>query len=301
MLNIIAYISLMILIVINLRYKIQIKNIYKQLDLIKELETNKIITGSGSSREINKLINSLNELIMLGRNMSKDYKIKDKVLKETITNISHDIRTPLTSLNGYFQLLSESNDEAEKEKYMAIISTRINNLKNLLEDMFTYIKIQDHNYKIDKEECNLNKIVYDNLFSYYEDFKLKGIEPNIHIIEKPIILFSNPVYLDRIVNNLISNSLIHGKSHIGITLSQDQNSISFIVENDVENTEGIDLQNIFTRFYKKDKARTINSTGLGLTIVKELVESMGGEITASIHGDIFKIEINLICNQNFES
>ena len=225
--------------------------------------------------------------------MTRDYKIKEKVLKETITNISHDIRTPLTSLNGYFQLLSESNCEEEKERYMIIIKTRIDNLKNLLEDMFTYMKIQDDNYKVLKEDLSMNKIVYDNLFSYYEDFKLKEIEPDINITEESIIIFGNQLSLDRIVNNLINNSLIHGKSYIGVTLSQSEDYISLIVENDVENGQDIDLENIFTRFYKKDKARTSNSTGLGLTIVKELVESMDGKIEASIDGDIFKIEINL--------
>lgn len=159
--------------------------------------------------------------------------------------------------------------------------------------MYTYIKIQDNNYKLQEEECNIKKIVQQNLFAYYEDFNLKGIEHNINITEEPITISGNQVALDRIVNNLINNSLIHGKSYIGVTLPKKNNMVSLMFENDVEDIRDIDIENIFTRFYKKDKARTFNSTGLGLTIVKELVEFMDGKIEASINGDIFKIEINL--------
>lgn len=234
-----------------------------------------------------------NELIGIHRSITKESKIKDEALKQAITDISHDIRTPLTSLNGYFQLLIESDSHEEKERYTAIIQTRIDNLKNLLEDMFTYMKIQDNTYKLYQEDCNINKIVQDNLFSYYESFRSKEIEPKINIPEHPITIQSSRVALDRIVNNLINNSLIHGNSHIGVTLFTEDNLVNLIIENDVENGEDIDLENIFTRFYKKDKARTVNSTGLGLTIVKELVESMDGKITASIDDAIFSIQISL--------
>ena len=169
--KIIISIIITLLLIIIIRYKMEIKRIYKQVDFIKEHETNKIITASGTSKDINKLIELLNELVSVQRKETKDYKIKEEALKETITNISHDIRTPLTSLNGYFQLLIESNCEEEKKKYMNIIQTRIDNLKNLLEDMFNDMKIQDDSYKIVKENIDINKIVYENLIYYYEDFK----------------------------------------------------------------------------------------------------------------------------------
>lgn len=291
--KILACVAILTLIIKNRIYKMQIKNIHRQVDFIREYETNKIITQSGNDREINKLVNKLNELITIQRNETKQYKSKDEILKETITNISHDIRTPLTSLNGYFQLLIETDSEEEKERYITIIQTRINNLKNLLEDMFTYMKIQDNNYKIHQEDCNINKIVQDNLFSYYEDFKSKEIEPNINIPENPMTICGNVVALNRIVNNLINNSLIHGKSYIGVRLFKEDNHIKLIVENDIESEKSIDLENIFTRFYKNDKARTVNSTGLGLTIVKELVEAMDGKIIANIDDNIFSISIYL--------
>lgn len=291
--NIISILIIVILIGMILIYKNQIKNIYKQIDFINENETNKIITQDINIKGITILVEGLNKLIFIHRGIINEYKIKDKSLKQSITNISHDIRTPLTSLNGYFQLLTESDSDEEKERYSTIIQTRINNLKNQLEDMFTLMKIQDSNYKNDPVDCNINKIIQENLFSYYEDFNLKEIEPKIIMDEEPIIIGSNPVALDRIVNNLINNSLIHGKDYIGIRLLKEKGLVNLTVENDVENPDEIDLENIFTRFYKVDKARTTSSTGLGLTIVKELVEAMNGKVLASINEDIFSIKISL--------
>lgn len=292
----ITFVVVLGLIILNIIYRVEIVKISRQLDFINRNETNKTITQDVEFKEITRLVDELNELIGIHRDITREYKIKDEALKETITNISHDIRTPLTSLNGYFQLLVESESPEEKRRYMDIIQIRINHLKNLLEDMFTYLKIQDPDYELQKQEsedCNISNIVQDNLFSYYEEFNEKEIEPDISISEKPIVIKSNSIAIDRIVYNLISNSLIHGERYIGITLFEEDNTVSLIVKNDVHNIEDIDLDNIFTRFYKNDKSRTTDSTGLGLTIAKELVEAMGGKISARIEGEIFSIKIDL--------
>lgn len=291
--EVIACVVILVLIFLNVIYRNQIKNISKQLDFIKDYETNKIVSQNVSFKEITSLVEKLNEFISFQRDIIRKYRVKDETLKQTITNISHDIRTPLTSLNGYFQLLVESETEEERVRYMNIIKTRINNLKNLLEDIFTYMKIQDNNYNLPKEKCNLNKLVYNTLFSYYEDFKEKAIEPKIDIAHSEILVSTNTIALERIINNLINNSLIHGKDCISISLYKEKYMINFRIENDVEKEEDIDLENIFNRFYKQDKARTLNSTGLGLTIVKELVEAIGGSIVAKVENGVFTINIYL--------
>lgn len=292
--KVIASIVILGLIIINILYRLQIKDIYKQIDFINKNETNKIITPNIQFEETTMLINELNKLIQIHRYITINHKIKEEELKQAITNISHDIRTPLTSLNGYFQLLVESNSKEERDRYISIIQTRISILKDLLEDTFTYMKIQEGTYRLEKEELNINRIIHENLLSYYEDFKAKGIEPSINMPKKPIIIKGNLIGLNRIISNLINNSLIHGKSYIGISLYAEENNVKLIVENDVDQEEPIDIEDIFSRFYKKDKARTSNSTGLGLTIAKELVEAMDGKIVANQNNNIFSIEISLI-------
>lgn len=291
--KLLACLIIIILIIINIKYKSDIKKLNKQVDFIQNHETNKLLTETGTNREINTLINTLNQLILLQRDIVKEYRIKDEGFKETLTNISHDIRTPLTSLNGYFQLLVETEDEEEREKYLEIIQTRISHLKSILEDLFTYTKIQDHRYHLEQENCDITLILQRNLLSYYEDFNRKNIEPQIAISDQPLIVLSNQMALDRVFNNLINNSLIHGKNYIGVTLFKEKNLILITFENDVEDGVAIDIENVFTRFYKSDPARTVLSTGLGLTIVKEFVESIEGTVRASINGNIFRIQVAL--------
>src|SRR5699024_2376819 len=209
---------------------------------------------------------------------------------QSLTNISHDIRTHLTSLSGYFQLLIDTDSEEEEERYVKIINEKIEDLRYLLENMLNYMKIQDTDYNLELENCNLSEIIYAVLLSYYEDFKSKNMEPEIHI-QEDIIVYSNKGALNRIVRNLIYNSLIHGESYIEIYLTKEEKKTYLTIKNDISNPEDMDIKNIFTRFYKTDQARATNSTGLGLTIVKELVESLGGSITASIQENIFFIII----------
>lgn len=290
--KVIVFIVAILSIVLNIIYRLQIRDLYSQIDFVNTHETNKAITKQFGLKSTGVLIDKLNEMLSIHRETTQEYRVKDEALKEAITNISHDIRTPLTSLDGYFQLLLEADSRDEQERYMGIIETRIDKLKGFLEDMFIYMNIQDGNYELQLKSCNINKIVYDNLLSYYEDFRSKDIEPKLNIPEKPIIIDGNVSALNRIVDNLVKNSLIYGKEYVGVTLMEENNGIKLIFENDIEDEKDIDVDNIFNRFYKQDKARTVNSTGLGLTIVKELVDSMGGEITASVSKGVFSIGIS---------
>lgn len=294
MLSIIVSIIAILSISLNIMQCIYIRDVYNQINFINNHETNKVITKRFSLKGTNMLIAKLNEMLSINRKMVQEYKLKEEALKEAITNISHDIRTPLTSLDGYFQLLLEATSEVEQERYMGIIQKRIEKLKHLLEDMFTYMKVQDESYRLYLEPCNITKIVCENLFLYYENFKVKGIEPKIDIPEKPIVIEGNISVLNRVIDNLINNSLNHGNDYIGVTLLDEGDFVKLIFENDIEDEDNIDIDNIFNRFYKQDKARTVSSTGLGLTIVKELVDAMDGKIVANISKGIFSIEISFM-------
>lgn len=241
--------------------------------------------------DLNQLAKSLNDLIQLQKDTSQKHIVKDREFKKTLTNISHDIRTPLTSLTGYFQLLNESDSKKERDRYIKIINNRIDSLKKLLENNFVYLKIQDDSYKTDLRRLELSQLIQDSLLSYYEDFKNKNIEPEIEIPNTPIFIMANSEAMNRIIQNLITNSLIHGDGSVYLSVFEENKKMHLIIENDMINTDRIELNNIFDRFYKNDQARTVNSTGLGLTIVKELVERMDGQIKAKIEEGIFRIEI----------
>lgn len=283
----------LILIGILLIYRRQIKSICRQLAFLKTHKTNLNLTYDLPFSEINELINEINEIIDVYRKIQEDTQNNELHLKETITNLSHDIRTPLTSMDGYFQLMVESKSEEERKRYMEIINNRISSLKNMLEELFTYTKLQDTNYNLEIETVDFGKCIYDTLFSFYNEFKEKGIEPQTDFPNGHIFVQGNDEAIRRTIQNILKNALVHGNTTINLKLFKNENNIIFSCSNDVKNIDEIDIEQVFTRFYKADSSRTQTSTGLGLSIAKGFAERMGGTISAEIKENLFNIEFSL--------
>lgn len=212
-------------------------------------------------------------------------------MKETITNLSHDIRTPLTSLDGYFQLLVQSDSEQERQHYLEVIQNRLQSLKDMLEELFTYTKLQDAEYDLELARMDLTQCVCDTAFSFYDAFQDRSVTSRADFTEKQLFIDGNEQAVRRIVQNILKNALMHGKSQISLALFQTGGEVCFRCENDVEHPEEIDIEQVFSRFYKADSARTRVSSGLGLSIAKGLAEKMNGTITAALQGNRFSIEL----------
>lgn len=243
------------------------------------------------SKDITKLLELLNELMQKHRDLKVEYEEKDEAFRQLITNLSHDIRTPLTSLDGYFQLLSKAKEPKIREHYITIIEGRIRQLSEMLDQLFLYMKLQNNCYEISMEKCNLSQILCECMLDFYEQFTSRGIEPEIQLPEEEVIILGNSSVLIRILQNMIKNALEHGDEHFQITLEKAE-EIVVTCKNGYANGEEIDFSQIFERFYKADKARTQTSTGLGLAIAKELVEKIGGRIEAISGGAEFSIKVH---------
>ena len=283
------------LIISNIIYRRQVANICRQLAFIKSHETNKIISQYLRNEEVTNLVELINELIETEKKTVLNFKIKDARLKEVITNISHDIRTPLTSLDGYFQLLSKSSSEEECERYCRIIHERITTLTELLEQLFTYTKLQNEDYSFELDEVDVNKLLSETLLSFYDDITSLHFTPQISIPDGRIMVLGNETALRRTFQNIIKNALVHGRDELSISLTFNNKYalISFINTTD-ESEENIDTEQIFDRFYKADASRSHISTGLGLSIAKELTLRQKGTITASVNGSDFCIRLGLV-------
>lgn len=286
---IILVILLVIMSLYILAYKRQIRNISRQMRFHKEHESNILVSQEIYSHEVTELIASINTILEYDREFRNQSFHKNKDLTEVITNLSHDIRTPLTSLDGYFQLLADSSSEEERQHYESIIESRIHVLKDLLEELFTYAKLQNADYELDLEYLDLGKVVTDTVLSFYEDITAKGLEPDIDL-PSGIMVMANEAALTRVIQNIIKNCLVHGKKTLYIHLDNPGYARLNIV-NDVEHPEEIIVENVFDRFYKADSSRSKISTGLGLSITKELVEKMYGTIEASKKEDLFRITV----------
>ena len=293
----IGVLSVLILILIGIliSYKRQVKDICRQLRFLQECDSNMLITTEMKKGHIGELAELLNTLLKERKKERADYQKNEQMIADIYTNLSHDIRTPLTSLDGYFQLLEETQEENDRKRYIQIIQERIESLKEMLEELFTYTKLQNGTYELKLEPQNVGQILKETVFSYYDDWAEQGISPQFEITEEPVWIRGNKQALRRTIQNIIKNGLDHGNKEIRIQLSRNEKQMELVFRNKIEPGEQIDISRVFERFYKADKARSKSSTGLGLSIAKGFVQKMHGEIAAEIKEDWFCIKISFPC------
>ena len=191
----------------------QMKSIRSQVHFISRNDTNKRISFYGKSRSFRRLAKDINEIIDSYDERHDRILREDKEIKETLTNMSHDIRTPLTSLKGYFELLDQTEDPEERKKYTNIIYGRIDSLSEILETMFLYTKVSNVNFKISIDPIECSKTILETLFEYYDDFQEKGYDVDIDV-DEGIRILGNEQSIKRIMQNLIRNSLVHGNGDV---------------------------------------------------------------------------------------
>ena len=251
--------------------------------------------GKNGYRFINAISDfsdKLNELLELRRKEKQHYQEKEALIADTYTNLSHDIRTPLTSLDGYFQLMEECENIEDQKRYLSIIHERIHSLNEMLEELFMFTKLKNESYSLELTLCCMNRILKETVFSYYDEWVRMEIQPDIQITEEQLYIHGNRQGLCRVIQNVIKNGLDHGEKKISIVLERDQNQAVLRISNQVTHPEQINIDQVFERFYKADVARSKTSTGLGLSIAKELVSRMDGEIEAKIEKKEFIVEMN---------
>lgn len=278
-----------ILIGIIVFIKRQIQDICRQLSFLEEQESNMLITTQTVRFGIGNLVERINQIILLNRKQRKEYLDKEQRVQQVYTNLSHDIRTPLTSLDGYVQLLAESEDKVKQKEYLTIVRERISSLKDMLEELFTFTRLKDESYQLELSKVCVSRLLKETVFSYYDDWSRQGIEPQFSIEEGDVFIEGNVSALNRIFQNIIKNGLVHGEKSIIISLTKTESEVILSFGNAMKHPEDVDVSQVFERFYKADKSRSRNSTGLGLSIAKSFVERMNGTIEARLENGQFVI------------
>lgn len=287
---IIIIIILFIAILYLYNYRKQVRSITEQLKFIISHDTNKIIFCNMKNKEINKLAREINELINQSKGLKKEYVNKDIYLKNTLTSLSHDIRTPLTSLDGYIQLLKASDDLNKKDYYTDILQDRVNVLNYMIENLFIYSKLQNQIFHLELETCDLKEILVNTIFQYYEEFQKENIDLSIKFNEdEDYYIVSNETALIRIIQNIIKNILEHARDSAVIAMAKVNNKITLEFKNQFDISDKVDPNRIFDLFYKSDSARSKSSSGIGLTVVEELVRQIKGNIKCEINGTAFSL------------
>ena len=278
--------------IIMWKYQRQVKDICRQLAFLMKHDSNMLINREFDMGGIGTLSDRLNELLELRRKEKQQYQEKETLIADTYTNLSHDIRTPLTSLDGYIQLMEECENIEDQKRYLSIVHERIHSLNEMLEELFTFTKLKNESYSLELTSCCMNRILKETVFSYYDDWVRMEIQPDIQITEEQLYIHGNRQGLRRVIQNVIKNGLDHGEKKISIELERNQNQAVLRISNQVAHSEQINIDHVFERFYKADAARSKTSTGLGLSIARGLVKRMNGEIGAKIEENEFIVEMS---------
>lgn len=253
-----------------------------------ELRSNTLLGVSSRDKQIRLLASTINDTLAKLRDAFNRYKLGDDEVKTAITNIAHDLRTPLTSILGYLELSERLDKSPEMEKYLDIIKDRAEHMKKLTEELFEYSVITGGEIKEDKTKVNVNKVLEDCVMSYYPVLQSRGITPVVEITETPIVRNLYPSYVERIMNNLVSNALKYSDGDLEVTLSD---SGKLTVANSSQELSAVEVSKLFDRFFTVENARN-DSTGLGLSIVKIFAERMNLGLRSDYQDGKFIIEID---------
>lgn len=286
---------LALLLVISLTVNVliirEVYNICQEVNFLIENNTQMRISTGFSIRPFDQLTEIINKFLDSYHNKEKAYINKEKYLQNTIRGLSHDIRTPLTSLDGYLQVIADNKENSDNYKYFSIMKNRINNLNNILDQLFTFVKLQEEEYQLEMEEIDLSSLALQTLFNYYEDFKFKNIEPEIDFTDKKVFVMANVDALERIFQNIYKNILEHGQNPLSLSLFEEENKVIFVSKNKIKDDLIVNKDDVFKEFYKADDSRNSSSTGLGLAITKGFVEKLDGQISADVKKGYFIIKI----------
>lgn len=240
------------------------------------MDTNTLIDISSRDPWMRELADSINIQLKKLRSERHRFHQGDVELKEAITNISHDLRTPLTAICGYLDLLEQEEKSEEVKHYLQVIQNRTEIVKQLTEELFRYSVVTSTLDDISYEEVILNHVLEDSISGHYAVIKEHQIIPVITIPEEKVLRKLNKKALSRIFENIISNAIKYSDGDLDISLAEDG---EMIFTNTASKLSKLQVDKMFQRFYTVETGT--NSNGLGLSIAKVLTEKMNGSITAS--------------------
>ncbi|PFO77494.1 sensor histidine kinase [Bacillus cereus] len=257
------------------------------------IKLNRAINGNLHTRlytnnddSLDDVIFSINELITELEKVQVEAKKSQKARKQLLSSISHDIRTPLTSIIGYIDALKDGIAASEEEKleYLEILSNKSNGLKQLVDEIFNMAKLDADEFPLKEEQLDFSEITRESLIAFLPELSTNNIELRVNIPETPSIITGDSFSLMRAISNLLKNAIHYGKPGkiIGIELLETTHDYQLLIWDKGPGIATNDLEHVFERMYRTDQSRNLShgGSGLGLAIAKALIEKHGGEIWA---------------------
>jgi hypothetical protein len=253
-------------------------------------DTNTLIAISTRDRTMRDLAHAINIQLRKLRDERHRFVRGDKELKNAVTNISHDLRTPLTAICGYLELLEQEEKSETVGRYIRIITNRTEMLKQLTEELFRYSVIltaETH----EKEWVVINTVLEESIAAFYAALKEKGMTPDIRLTKIKVSRYLERSALSRVFANLLNNAIKYSDGDLTITLSE---TGEIIFSNTASGLNEVQVGKLFDRFYTVEAAR--NATGLGLAIARTLVEQMHGTIDATYENKRLSIRLRFFAS-----
>jgi signal transduction histidine kinase len=245
-----------------------------------------------------ELVDELNQMIDAFEEKNRQAKQIEENVKLSIAGLSHDLRTPLTSINGYVQLLHDTTDETKRTHYLKVIEHSVKRLMEMTDHFYDLARIETNQKEIALTTLSLSNVVEEIFLSFYEQLEEKNIELQFpeQRMERPVI--ADQLMLTRVIQNIVQNILRYANSKAVISYWNEGNYLIFSVKNDIKPDSKVAIEKVFMRFYTEITSRTnTEASGLGLYLSKKLVEKMNGKVDAELNDQWFILNIHLPINR----
>lgn len=294
-------IIIIILCIIILILSVRLRSLHQAIDKLtgelremnQEVPAHRHLQVPVPDRHLERLTEEINCWLTQIFSRSYDQKKREQDIRQEITNISHDLRTPLTSILGYLELIEEETLTQEQSEYLEIVQKRSRHLNMLTAQLYEYARLEAKELPLHTEPIDLTAVFKEHLLSFYQEFENRGLALTPCLPETSVIISADKDALERVLHNLTSNMLRYGFGNARIALEGNQTQAVITYVNQTSGLTEEDVSHLFDPFYTADQARTSRRSGLGMTVAKLLAEQMGGSIEAQLVGSSLKITFRL--------
>jgi len=276
-----------------IKEKAGIRKIIKEIEKRSAGDSNVPLPLVVPDRDLEKLVVAMNKYVAVYQKKLGSYVNHESDFKHQISNISHDLRTPLTSIIGYVQLMKRNGSS----EYLDIVEKKAQLLKALIGQFYDLSRLDGGEYELHMERIELKTFIAQVMADYYDDFEQAGFEVTVQLPDKPVYIMADSRGMMRICHNLLQNVLKHGRDRLVVTVrvvqDKKQPSVCLCFENDADVLSEAEVAHLFDRFYTADRMRTGQNTGLGLAIVRAMAEHMHQQISAVYADGRLKIRLTV--------
>lgn len=265
--------------------KRSIRGLSRELaEITENLEANRIVKLPSPQRDLEELEAVLNHTLEQIRQERISYEKREREFQKQLEDLSHDLRTPLTAIQGYLKLMNQESLGREEKEYLEVIQRRTSNLQHLINQFYEFSTLLSGDYKMELREVDFGRMCREQILGSFSQLEAAGIKVKVQIPEKPVLILADENALSRIIGNLLQNAIRYAKKHLEIEMkeikvSETEKETVLICANDTEDMGADVAEKLFQRFYTGEKARSHGGTGLGLAISRQLAEQMGGVMT----------------------